>query len=171
MRNAKCSHFPQFRTKTKKFNLINSLNFFFGSKRNAKAHIFPRLERKQIRTAQPSYILSRSLHSIRSCYTLGLYLRKQCDTFKGTSTAGVFILTFFFCFEEMKRHWCTRRKIIVRGQSYGWRLPKYCPPIPLTARRVCTPTPLVRGEDTLARGRGGGGSIFWKTSDTALYST
>jgi hypothetical protein len=33
------------------------------------------------------------------------------------------------------------------------------------------PLPLVRGEDTLARGRGGGGSIFWKTPDTALYST
>ncbi len=33
------------------------------------------------------------------------------------------------------------------------------------------PPPLVRGEDTLARRRGGGGSIFWKTSDTALYST
>jgi hypothetical protein len=31
--------------------------------------------------------------------------------------------------------------------------------------------PLVRGEDTLARRRGGGGSIFWKTSDTALYFT
>ncbi len=27
------------------------------------------------------------------------------------------------------------------------------------------------GEDTLAGWRGGGGSIFWKTLDTALYST
>jgi hypothetical protein len=36
-------------------------------------------------------------------------------------------------------------------------------PHPLTARRVCTRPPLVRGEDTLARGRGGG-------VDTALYS-
>jgi hypothetical protein len=33
------------------------------------------------------------------------------------------------------------------------------------------PPPLVRGEDTLAGWRGGGGSIFWKTQDTALYST
>ncbi len=32
-----------------------------------------------------------------------------------------------------------RREIIVRGQSYGWRLPKYWQPIPLTARRVGTP--------------------------------
>jgi hypothetical protein len=32
--------------------------------------------------------------------------------------------------------------------------------------------PLVRGEDTLAGWKGGGGgSIFWKTPDTALYST
>jgi hypothetical protein len=36
---------------------------------------------------------------------------------------------------------------------------------------VCPP-PLVRGEgDTLAGRRGGGGSIFWKTTDTALYYT
>ncbi len=42
-----------------------------------------------------------------------------------------------------------------------------------TARRVCTlctPPLLVRGEDTLAGGRGGGGSIVRKTPDTALYS-
>jgi hypothetical protein len=32
------------------------------------------------------------------------------------------------------------------------------------------PPALVRGEDTLARGRGVGGSIDWKTPDTALYS-
>jgi hypothetical protein len=35
-------------------------------------------------------------------------------------------------------------------------------------RRECVP--LVLGEDTLAGWRGGG-SIFWKTPDTALYST
>jgi hypothetical protein len=29
----------------------------------------------------------------------------------------------------------------------------------------------VRGLDTLAGWRGGRGSIFWKTPDTALYST
>jgi hypothetical protein len=33
------------------------------------------------------------------------------------------------------------------------------------------PPPLVRGEDTLAGWRGGGGSICCKTPDTALYST
>ncbi len=44
-------------------------------------------------------------------------------------------------------------------------------PHPLTARRVCNSSPLLRGEDTLAGWRGGGGSIFWKTRDTALYST
>jgi hypothetical protein len=32
----------------------------------------------------------------------------------------------------------------------------------------CVPPPLVRGEDKLARGRGGGVSIFWKMPDTAL---
>ncbi len=46
------------------------------------------------------------------------------------------------------------------------------PPHPLSARRVCNtyPPPLVRGEDTLAGWREGGGSIVWKTPDTALYS-
>ncbi len=42
--------------------------------------------------------------------------------------------------------------------------------------KLCTPAsvyppPLVRGEDTLAGWSGGWGSIFWKTPDTALYST
>jgi hypothetical protein len=48
---------------------------------------------------------------------------------------------------------------------------KILTPHPLTARRVCTPSPLVRGEDTLAGWKVGGRSIFWKTPDTALYST
>jgi hypothetical protein len=33
------------------------------------------------------------------------------------------------------------------------------------------PSPPGRGGETLAGWRGGGGSIFWKTPDTALYST
>jgi hypothetical protein len=48
---------------------------------------------------------------------------------------------------------------------------KILTPHPLTTRLVCTPPPLVRGEDTLAGGRGGGwGSIFGILED-ALYST
>jgi hypothetical protein len=38
-------------------------------------------------------------------------------------------------------------------------------------RPASTPLPFVRGENTLAGWKGGGGSIFWKTPDTALYST
>ncbi len=56
-----------------------------------------------------------------------------------------------------------------RGQSNVWRLPKYWPPPPHPLASVYHP-PLVRGEDTLAGGRGGGGSIVRKTPDTALYS-
>jgi len=49
---------------------------------------------------------------------------------------------------------------------------KILTPHPLTARRVCTPCLwCVRGVDTLDGWRGDGGSIFWKTPDTALYST
>jgi hypothetical protein len=44
------------------------------------------------------------------------------------------------------------------------------PPPPHHPASVYPPS-LVRGEDTLAGWRGGSGSIFWKTSDTALYST
>ncbi len=44
------------------------------------------------------------------------------------------------------------------------------PPTPLTARRVCIL--LVRGGGhTRWVESGGGGSIFWKTPETALYST
>ncbi len=43
-------------------------------------------------------------------------------------------------------------------------------PHPLTARRVCTPPPLVRGGGHTRGGREGGGSIVRKTPDTALYS-
>jgi hypothetical protein len=49
------------------------------------------------------------------------------------------------------------------------------PPIPLSARRVCNvivypPVLGGRGKDTLARGRGGWGSIFWKTREIGLPS-
>jgi hypothetical protein len=68
-----------------------------------------------------------------------------------------------------------RREIItVRGQSYVLRLPKYCPPLPLWARRLWTPPPpafVAGGGYTRRVERGvGGESIFWKTQDTALYS-
>ncbi len=49
-----------------------------------------------------------------------------------------------------------RREIIVRGQSYFYRLPKYWPPIPLSAWRVCPP-PNKGGGYTLAGRRGGWG--------------
>ncbi len=48
---------------------------------------------------------------------------------------------------------------------------KILTPHPLTTRRVCVPPAFGAGEDTLAKWRGGGGSIFWKTPETALYST
>jgi hypothetical protein len=66
-----------------------------------------------------------------------------------------------------------RREIInVRGQSYVLRLPKYWPPAPtpLTAQRVCTPR-VCGGRTHSTGGEGAGGSIFWKTQDTALYSS
>jgi hypothetical protein len=51
-----------------------------------------------------------------------------------------------------------RREIIVRAQSYFTRLPKYCPPIPLSAQRVCPPS-ATKGVHTrrAERGMGGGG--------------
>jgi hypothetical protein len=58
-----------------------------------------------------------------------------------------------FCLFD--RNLCDRREIIVRGQSYFSRLPKYWPPIPRSARRVCPP-PATEAY-TLARRRGGWG--------------
>jgi hypothetical protein len=43
------------------------------------------------------------------------------------------------------------------------------PPPPHRPASVYPPS-LVRGEDPLAWGKGGGGSIVWKTPDSALYS-
>ncbi len=63
-----------------------------------------------------------------------------------------------------------RREIIVRGQSYFFRLPKYWPPISLSARRVCPP-PATKAGGTHSLGvEGDGGSIFWKTREIGLPS-
>jgi hypothetical protein len=45
------------------------------------------------------------------------------------------------------------------------------PPPPSPPGECVYPPPLVRGRTHSLVGEGGGGSIFWKTSDTALYST
>jgi hypothetical protein len=63
-----------------------------------------------------------------------------------------------------------RREIIVRGQSYFSRLPKYCPPGPLSARRVCPPSATEAGGTHSPGGEGDGGSIFWKTREIGLPS-
>ncbi len=81
-------------------------------------------------------------------------------------------------FDDAYKRPPTVEGLYVRGQSNVWRLPtnpmsgifRNIDPPPLTARRVCTPPPLVRGKDTLAGWRGGGGSIVRKMPDTALYS-
>ncbi len=44
-------------------------------------------------------------------------------------------------------------------------------PPPTSPPGECVPRLRCGGEDTLAGWKGGGGSIFWKTPDTALYST
>jgi hypothetical protein len=45
------------------------------------------------------------------------------------------------------------------------------PPPPHHPASVYPPPLVRRGEETLAGGEGGGRSIFWKTPETALYST
>jgi hypothetical protein len=57
----------------------------------------------------------------------------------------------------------------VRGQYFS-RLPKYWPPIPLSARRVCTPRLCCGGRTDSPGGEGEGGSIFWKTREIGLPS-
>ncbi len=58
----------------------------------------------------------------------------------------------------------------VRGQSYFSRLPKYWPPIPLSARRVCPPPATKAGGTHSPSGEGDGGSIFWKTREIGMPS-
>jgi hypothetical protein len=71
---------------------------------------------------------------------------------------------------HLERRDKAQRDFTVRGQSNVWRLPKYRTPTPHLPANVYS-THHRRGEDTFAGRRGGGGSILWKTPDTALYST
>jgi hypothetical protein len=66
-----------------------------------------------------------------------------------------------------------RREIIVRVQANPMAgVFQNIDPHPPHRPASVYPPPLVRGEDTLTGWReGGGGLIFWKTSDTAPYST
>ncbi len=63
-----------------------------------------------------------------------------------------------------------RETITVRGQSYFSRLPKYWPPTPLSARRVCTNRLCCGGRTDSPGGEGDGGSIFWKKREIVLTS-
>ncbi len=58
------------------------------------------------------------------------------------------------------------RKVLIYVQSCVWRLLKYWPPTPLSTQRVCPPpAPKAGGHSP-----GGGGSIYWKTTDIGLAS-
>ncbi len=63
-----------------------------------------------------------------------------------------------------------RETITVKGQTYFSRLPKSWPPIPISARRVCTPPSLLRGRTDSPGEEGDGGPIFWKTRVIGLPS-
>jgi hypothetical protein len=90
-------------------------------------------------------------------------LKRQCHEIKDKGTLRY---KKYFLPSAVERLYCKRP--IQCLASY-----KILTPHPLTARRVYPQPlpPLVRGEDTLAGWKGGGGSIFFKTPDTALYST
>jgi hypothetical protein len=67
--------------------------------------------------------------------------------------------------QSIERLYC-KRPILCLASS------KILTPTPLTARRVCsTPRLWCWGRTHSLGGEGGGGPIFWKTADTALYST
>ncbi len=64
------------------------------------------------------------------------------------------------------------RDYTVRGQSNVWCLPKYWPPTPSPPGECVPPLPSFGAEGGHTRWvERGGGSIFWKTPDTVLYST
>ncbi len=65
-------------------------------------------------------------------------------------------------------HTVRRREIVtVRGQSYVFRLPKYWPPTPLSARWVCTPR-LCSGRTTHSPGGEGVGGQYFGRRKTQL---
>ncbi len=57
---------------------------------------------------------------------------------------------------------------ICRVQSCALRLPKYWPPTPLSTQRMCPPPAPKVGGTHSPGSEGGGGLIFWKTSDIGL---
>ncbi len=104
------------------------------------------------------------------CFML-LYWFCQLEMVKKIVRKGHFILTFpLIPFStRLSIPVIVERLFTVRGQSYVSRLPKYWPPTPLSACRVCLP-PNKGGGYTLAGRRGGWGSIFWKTREIGLPS-
>ncbi len=90
------------------------------------------------------------------------------DLILGNIAASRYCTFLYFHFIFSNR----RREIIARprGQSNFYRLPKYWPPIPLSARRVCTPRLCCGGRTDSPGGEGDGGSIFWKTIEIGLPS-
>ncbi len=91
-------------------------------------------------------------------------------TIRGISRKKIFYFTVMMLVGSCEDP--NRKEIItVRGQSNVWCFPKYWPPTP-SPPGECVPLRLWCGGRThLLVGEGGGGSIFWKTPDTALYST
>ncbi len=103
-----------------------------------------------------------------------LYYLRDAINLKFNSFCNNFIESnFYVFFRGGGCHGVTlfRREIIVRGQSYLSRLPKYWPPIPLSARRVCPPPAIKAGGHTRRAERGMGGQyVFWKTREIGLPS-
>jgi hypothetical protein len=108
------------------------------------------------------------------CTTNSLFGQKKCGQLNKIRLSREEFRAGFSIFSKI--YWGSFGRIGI-GEGLYCKRPIQClasseilTPHPLTTRRVCTPPPLVRGEDTLARGRGGGGSTVRKTPDTALYS-
>ncbi len=80
--------------------------------------------------------------------------------------------TIFFSTLDICHTYCQSQStyFTVRGQSYFSRLPKYWPPIPLSACWVCPPPATKAGGTHSPGGEGDGGSIFWKTREIGLPS-
>ncbi len=112
------------------------------------------------------------------------YIQTVCDIGGGGEVRwGVLICTVYHILQEFYTLFLTRfrtykvaspplTKITSKDDIKGLVSLKFLrpcwPPIPLSAQRVCC---CGRGEDRLARWRGGwGGSIFWKTREIGLPS-
>jgi hypothetical protein len=111
--------------------------------------------------------ISDNMHEVNTCtvYTRG-QVGKCFPIFRTFREEKVYDVNLNCYHSTVEGLYCKRPIQCVASSKILTPPPPHLPHCPASVY----PPLLMRGEDTLAVGRGGGGSIVWKTPDTALYS-